>query len=310
MVTGASATFWNGSGAEIFAADASGTLWHDWATQGNQFNKWKTWSSLSAPVGIASRPALSFSSGGFLNLFARGVDGQLYHAKEGGQGQSASFSVFAPGTFIQGEPSVVETGHSPTIFARDVNGKVIRIDWDETNPPSVTKHFDQDSASDPFVWIRGDGDAEVFAIDPNGALQHSYRNGGVWSDWAPIGGSGLAPCVFKLPPPPADAGPDTSGSGGGGAGPSSTASSGQGGAGHGGAGGSGGNTGGGGAGKPTAGSGCACRAGAADDASTAWSVYAWPALGLLLLRRRRGQNPRPRPPRAQPASRRSSLDPR
>jgi uncharacterized protein (TIGR03382 family) len=43
-------------------------------------------------------------------------------------------------------------------------------------------------------WLRGDGNAEVFAVAVGGALVHSYRDPSAgWQPWGNIG-SGLDPC--------------------------------------------------------------------------------------------------------------------
>jgi uncharacterized membrane protein YgcG len=273
FVTGAAPILWDDGHAEIFATDASGAAWHAWSGTGTGFtNGWHAWASLGGE--LASRPVPVRWADGHLEVFATGADGQLYHAAYANAAWPA-FSVISPGSTIAGEPSAImnpagngaTTG--PEVFARTPDGKVVRTAWDGTSFSTLAPHFDQATASDPFAWIREDGAAEVFTIDPTGVLTRSYHDpSSGWGAWAPIGGTDLDACL------PATSAKD---GGAGGSGTSSSSSGSSGGA---------SSVGGGGVTSGKHG-GCACRMESRGDGDASALVAAFAILGSCAARRRR-----------------------
>ncbi|HZU82261.1 MAG TPA: GH25 family lysozyme, partial [Polyangiaceae bacterium] len=192
LSTGISTMYWPGSGgehAELFATDSAGIVWHDWS--GNYPGGWHGFDKLSGPP-IASRPMPVRWPDGHGELFARGVDDQLYHSVAGANGFGA-FQPLSSGTSIAGEPSVVYNpagngaSEGPELFARLADGRVAHLWWSGKDYNSLTPLFDQQSASDPLAWTRRDGSAEVFVIDPAGSLFHTWHDPkNDWTPWAKL----------------------------------------------------------------------------------------------------------------------------
>jgi hypothetical protein len=255
FATGATAILWADGHAELFATDAAGAAWHAWSGTGADFpNGWHAWASLGGS--LTSRPVPVRWADGHLEIFATGTDGQLYHA-DYANGAWPAFSVLSPGTKIVGEPTVIMNGGNqgatpgPEIWARDPSGMVQHMWWTGMGYNTFSPHQTQIVASDPFAWLRYDGKAELFAIDTMGQLVRSWHDGGNgWTNWAPIGGMSLDPCLPPVLPPDAGAG----------AGGSGTMSSGTGGAGTGGS------------SNPGAKGGCRCALESRDNG--AWSAIA------------------------------------
>jgi lysozyme len=275
MATGVGPITWGDGHAEIFATDDQGIVWHTFSGSGTQFpGGWFKWISIDGT--IASRPIPVRWADGHIEAFARSTSDELVHSYyDGGQNKWITWEPISAGTKIQGEPSVImnvkTTGATagPEVFARDENGKVVHLWWDGKAFTDFTPLLDQESASDPFGWLRSDGTAEVFAIDPSGVLTHSYRDAMGWSAWAPIGGMSLDACV---PTPPGTGGAGGGGTGGGGATASGSTSSGA-------------ASGGGGAGGgDTKDGSCSCRAAGSDSTPLGWALL---ALLPIAARRRR-----------------------
>jgi MYXO-CTERM domain-containing protein len=87
-------------------------------------------------------------------------------------------------------------GGGAEVVVRDTSGSVLDIAYSVASgswPASFTQ-LGEVTASDPFGWIRGDGNAEVFGVDGAGDLVHSLRTSGAWSSWTSLG-SGLDACA-------------------------------------------------------------------------------------------------------------------
>jgi MYXO-CTERM domain-containing protein len=271
LETGAGPIMWNDGHAEIFATDKSGAAWHNWSGSGAGFtNGWHGFASLGGS--LTSRPVPVRWEDGHVEVFATGADGQLYHS-DFANGAWPAFSALSPGFMIAGEPSaimnVAGNGASPgpEIFARSSDGKVVHLWWSGTGYTTFTPLLDQATASDPFGWIRADGAAEVFTIDPTGVLTRSYHDPkNNWTMWTPIGGTNLDPCLPAQSMPP----PGTGGSG--------TTSSGTS---------SGGITSGTGGSTPGAHGHCSCRTAADARAKSPLGLAGLALAGLAAARRRR-----------------------
>jgi lysozyme len=206
FVTGAGPITWGNGTIELFTADSGGTAWHRWTESGTA-SGWSDWTVLGS--GIASRPVpVRWQDGqaGHAEVFARGLDGQLYHSDFSYQSDWPAFTVLSPGEQIIGEPSAIMNPSSgPEVFARDPTGRVMHLTWNGSSYSAFVALGDQIAASDPFGWTRGDGNAEVFAIDTSGRLSRTYHDPTAgWTSWSPIG-TGVDPCAPALPENP-DAG--------------------------------------------------------------------------------------------------------
>ncbi len=211
FATGPGTVTWSNGTGELFAVDAAGKLWHSWSGSGASFpNGWYAWTQMGS--GMASRPSPVRWADGHAEVFVRGQDGQLYHSDFSLQSGWPALSAIGGGGQIVGEPSAIMNGSGkgaapgPEVFARDPQGRVVHLWWTGSGYSNLAPLGSQVAASDPLGWIRGDGTAEVFAIDPSGNLVHTHHdptNG--WSAWASIA-SGFDPCTPELPPPPDDAG--------------------------------------------------------------------------------------------------------
>jgi hypothetical protein len=269
LVTGAAPILWGDGHAEVFAADAAGAAWHTWSGSGADFpGGWHAWESLGGD--LVSRPVPVRWADGHLTVFATGRDRQLHASDHGAAGWPA-FQVLSAGSTIEGEPSAIMNpagqgaSPGPEVFARDASGKVVHLWWSGTAYTAFSPHLDQTALSDPFAWIRADGKAEVFAIDPSGQLTRSYHDGATgWTAWTVIGGTNLDPCPLPVAPPP-DAG--TGGASGAG-GASATGGAPQ-------------------ARPPGSTGGCRCRVGARTDGGGPLAAVAAAAIIVGAARRRR-----------------------
>ncbi len=203
FVTGVGAITWGNGTIEIFATDGAGVLWHLW-TESSSVSGWASWTQLGS--GIASRPvAVRWSDGalGHAEVFARGTDGQLYHSEFSSSSGWPAPSVLSAGTSIVGAPSAFmnppgAAQSGPEVLARDPSGRVLVLSRSGSGYGTFAPLGDQLAASDPFGWIRGDGAAEVFAIDGAGNLVRALRGAsGTFGAWAAIA-SGFDACTAPL----------------------------------------------------------------------------------------------------------------
>lgn len=215
FVTGASAILWGDGHAEIFATDADGTAWHAWTGA----DGWNDWAKIEGKV--ASRPVPVRWADGHVAVFARGVDGHLV-VSDFADGWPA-FTVVDDTTTIWGEPGAIMNGDAggavpgPEVFARTEAGDVVHLWWDGAGYAPFEALGAKKVASDPFGFVRGNGAAEVFAIDASGALVKSYHDPATgWSGWETLADADLDPCAE--PPPEGGDGGGSAGDGGGGAG--------------------------------------------------------------------------------------------
>ncbi len=209
FATGPGTILWGNGTGELFAVDAAGDVWHSWSGSGSSYpNGWYAWTKFGS--GMASRPAPVRWPDGHAEVFVRGIDGQLYHSNFDAKTGWPAFTAVSAGSHVIGDPSAIMDdgkggGTGPEVFARDESGQVVHLWWGGSSYGSFAPLGTLVSASDPFGWIRGDGAAEVFAIDGSGSLARNYRDPAKsWQGWSAIG-AGFDPCAAALPPP-ADAG--------------------------------------------------------------------------------------------------------
>jgi uncharacterized membrane protein YgcG len=278
FVTGVAPILWGDGHGEIFATDASGVAWHDWTSSASS-PSWGGWQTMTGSK-LATRPMPARWADGHVEVFARGVDDTLY-VSNSSAGTFPTFSQVNSSTPIAGEPSiVVYASYGPEVFARDPSGVLMHA-WTEGSAlVAWASDLNETLASDPLAWMRPDGQAEVFGVDPMGNLVKSIHSGPTWSSWSTLA-TGIDPCT-TVPTPPAP----KKGSGAGG----SAGSGGSGGSrGPGGSDGTGGTTGS--TGKSpavSASSGGCCASPASAPGGAGWLPL---ALGLAVTtwaRRRRG----------------------
>lgn len=203
--TGASAITWGNGTIELFATDAAGVVSHSWLLTST--TSWAAWATLGS--GIASRPvAVRWADGsaGHAEVFARGLDGKLYHSNYSYQSDWPQFTVLGAGTQILGEPSaVMNPTTGPEVFARDSSNYVVRLAWNGSAYSSFARIGSQLADSDPFGWTRTDGTTDVFAVNPGGQLIASHSTSTGFSAWSTLG-SGFDPCAEETPDGGVDAG--------------------------------------------------------------------------------------------------------
>jgi hypothetical protein len=130
-----------------------------------------------------------------VEIFGRGTDGNVWR-DTASAGVFGGFSMLATQQTI-GEPSAfMNPGSGAEVVARDTLGNVLDIVYSVSSGswPTGFSGLGEVSASDPFAWIRGDGNAEVFAVDGSGNLVHDLRTSGNWGSWLTIG-TGLDSCA-------------------------------------------------------------------------------------------------------------------
>lgn len=219
FMTGVSAIVWGDGHAEILATDANGTPWLNFS--GNFDGGWFGWMELEGQ--LSSRPVTARWADGHIEAFARGKDGQLYHSYfDANLNKWIPFEGIAPGTLIEGEPSVVMNiagqgalAAGPSVFARDEMGRVVYLDWDGAAYTSFKPLGDALVDSDPLAFSRPDGRVEVFAVDQAGQLIHAVRGDTGFSTWFSLGGGDINPCVLTTNPGTGGGGPGSSSSSGG-----------------------------------------------------------------------------------------------
>lgn len=266
---------WGDGHAELLITADDGTPYLNFS--GNFEGGWYGWLKLEGS--LSSRPVPVRWADGHIELFARGTDGYLHHALFDGS-KWGPFQPVSTTIAIEGEPSVIMNSDKngaiagPEVFARDASGAVVHLWWDGSKYTDFVPLGNQESASDPFGWMRADGRAEVFAIDAKGDLVRTYRTDADWAAWDSLGGGNLDACVPGSGP--------SDGAGGGGVGGSSGDTSSSAGTGTGSSSGSGGTNVNGGGDE----GGCACSAAGA-PAQTPSAIWLAAAVLPLILRRRR-----------------------
>jgi MYXO-CTERM domain-containing protein len=183
---------WTDGHGELYEVDSSGSVWRSASASGSGTD-WTSFAQLGS--GIASRLSPVRWPDGTVELFGRGSDGNVWRDTTSA-GAFGGFTLLATQQVI-GEPSAfMNPGGGAEVVARDPSGNTFDIAYVASSgswPTSFTS-LGETAASDPFAWIRGDGNAEIFAVDGTGNLVHSLRSAGSWSSWGVIG-SGADPCA-------------------------------------------------------------------------------------------------------------------
>jgi lysozyme len=213
---------WSDGHGELYEVDTQGNVWRSTSASGDGTD-WTAFAQIG--TGIASRLSPVRWPDGTVELFGTGTDGNVWRAATGpaGAGGFTGFSILATQATI-GEPSAfMNPGGGAEVIASDPSGNLLDIAYSVANgswPASFTRLGE--TAASPFGWIRGDGNAEVFAVDGSGALVHSLRSSGTWSSWTDIG-TGIDACATAVVT--VDGGVSSSSSSSGGSSSSSSSSS-------------------------------------------------------------------------------------
>ncbi len=215
LVTGAGTLMKTENVGELFATDSSGAVWHTYSGTGASYpNGWHAWVELGGAI-LASRPFPVRWADDHVSVYARGADHLLYFADF--SSSTPAFAAVDPHTKVAGDPSAFITLDGPTIVTRLLSGQVVQSTWTGSGYSPLAPVGLQIAASDPFAWLRGDGDGEVFAVDPTGAVLHTLHGASGWASWSSLG-TGIDPCSSVVLQPDAglfDAGmrvPDAGGS--------------------------------------------------------------------------------------------------
>ncbi|MEV6985232.1 hypothetical protein AB0M95_28770 [Sphaerisporangium sp. NPDC051017] len=175
-----------------------GTMWH--IAQGS--NGWGFWDIIrDAPRGFEQhRPAVALNKGGWLEVFAVGTDGNMYHSYQASGrigGWSPWYSMGAPsGLSFSWARVVVGTNKDGRleVFALGSNNELWHA-WQLTAGgawsgwASLGGQFEGEAL--PAVGKNADGRLEVFITGGDGHLWHLWQlsPGGGWSGWLNEGGS-------------------------------------------------------------------------------------------------------------------------
>jgi lysozyme len=199
---------WADGHGELYEVDSSGDVWRSTSASGDGTD-WTAFAQLGS--GIASRLSPVRWPDGTVELFGRGTDGNVWRDTTTA-GAFGGFTMLVTQQTL-GEPSAfMNPGGGAEVVARDPSGNVLDIAYSVSSGswPTGFSGLGQVSASDAFAWIRGDGNAEVFAVDASGNLVHNLRSSGNWGSWGTIG-TGLDACAPAIVyvdggTPPVDAG--------------------------------------------------------------------------------------------------------
>ena len=139
-----------------------------------------------------------------LDIFARGVDGALYH-NYGSNNDKPLAGWELLGGQILGSPTVVSWGTNRIdIFARGTDNGIYHKWWDGKGwKPSQLdwQPLGGNTSKPPAAVTWSKGRLDVFVLGLDGNVYHNYGNGNPnnWSGWETLGGSPLkgAPTVVS-----------------------------------------------------------------------------------------------------------------
>ncbi|MEU5522808.1 matrixin family metalloprotease [Streptomyces sp. NPDC047860] len=150
------------------------------------------WTSLG---GGLTHPVVGSNADGRMEVFARGLDGALWHVRQ--TAPSSGWSGWESlGGGIQGAPCVDRNADGRMeVFARGLDGALWHIR--QTAPNSGWSGWESlgGGLTDPVVGHNADGRMEVFVRGLDGALWHIRQtapNSG-WSGWESLGGGVVGP---------------------------------------------------------------------------------------------------------------------
>ena len=188
VVSGASApaaVSWDGSRTDLFVV-AGGQLRQRWQTSAG-WGPSGGWHSLGRPSSttLVGQPAVAAQRSGYLDVVARGADGQVwYRYYRAGKGWSGWSSL---GGQITGGPAAVSwgVGHL-AVVGWSPNGKLYVKSYDRGW--SGWKAFSGQVTSAPGIASWGSGRLDVFARGADGSLHHYWFSGGRWGGPKSLGG--------------------------------------------------------------------------------------------------------------------------
>jgi hypothetical protein len=180
---------------EAFARSylGSGTnIWHSIQTAPNS-RVWTSWLQLQMGSTFAGKAAVGRDQDGRLEIFARGMDNNIWHIWQTSPGGPwYTWQYLQQGSSFQGDPVVVENRDGRLeVFARGWDNNIWHI-W-QTKPNSgwgTWQYMEQGSSfsGDPAAGMDLDGRLEVFAVGSDSKLWVNYQltPGGSWSNWVQV----------------------------------------------------------------------------------------------------------------------------
>lgn len=197
MAGDVAAVSWAPDRLDIFCRGLAGHLYHKW-WEGSRWGPGPLrtdWMSLGGI--IAGNPACAAWAPGRLDVFARGLDGGIYHQWWDG----LTWSGFQPiGGKMAGSPTVVSWGPNRLdVFCRGLDGAVYHKAWDGTTwKPSGVNWQSLGGAieGDPACVASGPNRLDLFVRGLDGGCYHKWSvNGSTWepvvrggSFWESLGG--------------------------------------------------------------------------------------------------------------------------
>lgn len=196
----------NGDGRlDLFVLDRYRQLYHDWRAPHD--GSWHGWEALvvgpgSGGVPLIGTPTVATDATGRLEVFAVGVDGQVYYNQQetqppGWRGWVPLGGGSAPGLTAGGEPEVAvgrDREGRLEAFAVGQDGRLLHS-W-QHRADSAWNEWERGLGGPPVgldgrylsVASNADGRLEVFATGRDGAVWHIWQSmeGGGWSLWASL----------------------------------------------------------------------------------------------------------------------------
>ncbi|MDM0110457.1 patatin-like phospholipase family protein [Variovorax sp. J22R24] len=153
---------------------------------------WYRWEQLGTPQEVISSDPCAVSSGGQMDVFARGTDNALHHIVYNSAVPDRPWTHWE-----QLEPNAIEGGPSACswgpgridVFVRGTDDKLYHKWCDQPDPDFGTYH-DLGGAltSDPAAASWGPGRLDVFVRNIYGTTSHNYFENGGWQGWEALDG--------------------------------------------------------------------------------------------------------------------------
>jgi C1A family cysteine protease len=176
------------AGESFFSPD--GTTWTDLATYGGSAaNSYvaNIHAFESAPITVASSPAVTAQNANSLDLFVKGTDGALWHKSLQGSAWSAWGSL--GGTLTSPPAATSPTGGVIDVFGRGSDGALYSKQLSGGSWGSWYKIGGQLAPSTgPAADAQNANSLDVFVQGTDHVLYYTHWNGATWSAWHSLGG--------------------------------------------------------------------------------------------------------------------------
>lgn len=166
---------------ELFARDTSGNIWYI----PNPLNSSSSWSQVSSFQTPSDPTAVAYNSSGYLEMYVRGNDGNLYHSWETAPGTWAGLvSLGNGGTAFSGPAWPIVNSGRPELFIRDSSNRTWTISDLSGGWSSWSQIGTYQSLTDPIGVEDSNPYPEVFIEGNDGVAYQAYASSGSWSSWA------------------------------------------------------------------------------------------------------------------------------